>query len=77
MLLTIAMSFVTLELLDRFNLFAIGPLVLGAGFSVSIAYHKARTLSVPLWLSKEIARYGSFSIFTLLCTGYLMLVREM
>ena len=52
MLLMIMMSFATLELLDRFNLFAIGPMVLGAGFTVSIAYQRARTLTVPLWLSK-------------------------
>ena len=70
-------SFITLELLDRFNLFSIGPLCLGTGYLVTVAYQRARALAVPLWFSKQVARYGAFSILTLLFSGYCMLAREM
>lgn len=70
-------SFITLELLDRFNLFSIGPLCLGTGYLVTVAYQRARALAVPLWFSKQVARFGAFSILTLLFSGYCMLAREM
>lgn len=70
-------TLLSLELLDRYNLFSALPLCLSVGFLISISYQKARALGQPLWFSRQISRFGTFSIVTVLFAGYCMLLREM
>lgn len=76
-LFPIACAFLSLELYDRFNPFSSIPLIVGVGCIVTIAYKKAHTLTLPLWFAKLVSRFGVFSVFTLLFSGYCMLLREM
>jgi len=76
-LVPIASAFLSLELFDRFNPFSSIPLILGIGCIVTMAYKKAQALTLPLWFAKLVSRFGVFSVFTLLFSGYLMLLREM
>lgn len=76
LLAPLALSFIALEGYERYNLFSPVPLILGVGIMVTLVYQRARQLTVPLWLAKQSARFGMFSVFMLLTAGYGMLHRE-
>lgn len=48
----LGLTVASIELLDRFSLFGVPPLLLGIGIMITLAYQKARALSLPLWLSR-------------------------
>lgn len=72
-----ALTMASLTLMDSFNLFSVGPLILAYGLTVTSAYYKARRLELPLWFSRQLFRYSAVSILTLLLMGYCMLSRDM
>lgn len=48
----VALALASLELLDRFSLFGVPPLLVGIGIMITLSYQKARALALPLWLSR-------------------------
>jgi len=70
------LAFLSLELLDRYNLVGPVPLMLASGFYMTGIYQRARGLEAPLWYSRQLSRFSTLSVATLLLGGYAMLNRN-
>jgi len=76
LLVPVLLSAASLEMFDRYNLFAPLPIVLGTGALITVSYKKAKQLAVPLWLAKQTARFSIMTLLVSLTAGYAMLQRE-
>jgi hypothetical protein len=69
--LVLLLALASLSLIDSFDKYSTVPMGLGLGVFVSTLLLKARDLTIPLWLGKQLARWGGVSVLMSVMIGFI------